>query len=52
MLAHCVQLSHVWTVLFVTQVLSVFRGFHTEGVSQVCFSPDGQVSRTYFLSIV
>lgn len=26
------------------QVLSVFRGFHTEGVCQVCFSPDGQVS--------
>lgn len=25
------------------QVLSVFRGFHTEGVCQVCFSPDGQV---------
>lgn len=26
------------------QVLSVFRGFHTEGVCQVCFSPDGQVN--------
>ncbi|CAN0063286.1 unnamed protein product [Pylaiella littoralis] len=25
------------------QVLSVFRGFHTRGVSQVCFSPDGQL---------
>lgn len=25
------------------QVLSVFRGFHTGGVCQVCFSPDGKV---------
>lgn len=52
MLAQHVQFSYVWTVLFVTQVLSVFRGFHTEGVSQVCFSPDGQVSRIHFLSII
>lgn len=26
-----------------SQVLSVFRGFHTEGICQVCFSPDGKV---------
>ncbi|CAM9729145.1 unnamed protein product, partial [Laminaria digitata] len=25
------------------EVLSVFRGFHTEGVCQVCFSSDGQL---------
>eukprot|EP00752_Nemacystus_decipiens_P004400 g4020.t2 len=25
------------------EVLSVFRGFHTEGVCQVCFSPDGKL---------
>lgn len=29
------------------QVLSVFRGFHTEGVCQVCFSPDGKVKVSF-----